>query len=156
MLLSIKEYSRTEFSGVLAGRAAKEHLYLYPLAHELWLATLGAGEQMPFKPEQLPFVQWKELVQKTKKAHDKAGLGYPLIFTLKDASGETLLEQTFVNVWNRKSAPKVVAPIEWDHPLTLIVTAGQEVTGEWTLGPEDATPRSLGKFRQMTFDEVEY
>jgi hypothetical protein len=84
----------------------------------LRLNSCGGGKRVPYKPEQLPFIEYKDCVSEIKKKHDMDGGGYPLYIEVYDKEGQKLTEQEFRNVYDHKSEPKNVATDDWSPPLS--------------------------------------
>lgn len=91
---------------------------------------------MTFKASQLPFVGYKQIVNDIKKQFDLDAGHYPLEITVKDGYGRLLMQQTFKNVWDRKSEPEVMTDDDWTVPIDIEASCR-----EWT--------------RTITLDEVQ-
>ncbi len=93
-----------------------------------------------FKANQLPFIGYKPMVKKIKKDFDKDGHGYPLEIKVKDGYGRLLMQQTFKNVWDRKSKPEIMTDGDWSAPITVEYQVGPAEVSEMLDEVECAPP----------------
>jgi hypothetical protein len=74
---------------------------------------------MAYKPEQLPFLEYREMARDIKRKFDKRGGHYPLEIKVTDAAGRLLVTHIYANVWDRKSVPVVQTEEDWDVPVNV-------------------------------------
>jgi hypothetical protein len=88
---------------------------------------------MAYKPQQLPFLDYRDIARNIKRAFDKRAGHYPLEIKVTDSSGRLLMQQTYANVWDRKSTPMVRVEDDWNAPVNIETWENGELFSTETL-----------------------
>jgi hypothetical protein len=105
----------------------------------LWLNVC-----MPFKAQQLPFLEYREAVRAKKRELDRsAKSSYPMTVTTTDTNDQVLMEEVFKNVWDRKPKWQRIAENDWEAPVKLTFSSrdGEQLGVVWV---EQLHAKSLG------------
>ena len=122
--------------------APRGHFPRSPAVGNLW--------GMSYKPEQLPFLEYREIARNIKRAFDKHAGHYPLEIKVTNSAGRLLMQQRYANVWDRKSSPVVLAEDDWDTPVNVEIWENGTLFGTTTY--EEVKARPLSRFVTRPID----
>ena len=105
---------------------------------------------MAYKPGQLPFLEYREIARNIKRVFDKRAGHYPLEIKVTNSEGQLLMQQSYANVWDRKSSPTVLAEDDWDVPVNI--ETWENMTLYLTRTYEEVKPRPLSHFVTRPID----
>ncbi len=83
-----------------------------------------------YKPEQLPFKEFEEVVKTLKKQMDNMGPHYPLFAKAVDHVGLELMQQHFMSPFQRPAAQVTNDSEDWSPPITIAMTDSSGTTIE--------------------------
>jgi hypothetical protein len=77
--------------------------------------------RMPYKPEQLPFEEFEEVVRALKRKLDDNAPHYPLVAQAFDWHGQEIMHQHFAGPFKRPAAQVTNNLKEWDVPVIIVM-----------------------------------